>query len=87
MDEMLQRQLVRQLKLLNFWITTVGILILAAIIVCIILLIKVVTFVHHTESQLSDLQQKTTQSLNVKQKLCSNQSITDFLQNKSDVCQ
>jgi sensor histidine kinase regulating citrate/malate metabolism len=87
MDEYVQRQLVRQLKLLNFWITTVGILILASIIVCIYLLIKVVTFVHHTESQLSDLQQKTTNSLNVKQKLCTNKSITDFLQTKSDVCQ
>jgi sensor histidine kinase regulating citrate/malate metabolism len=87
MDEVLLRQLTRQLKVLNFWIATVGILVLAAIIVCIVLLIKVVTFVHNTESQLSDLQQKTSQTLDVKQKLCSSQSVTDFLQNKSSICQ
>jgi sensor histidine kinase regulating citrate/malate metabolism len=87
MDEVLLRQLVRQLKILNFWITTVGLLILAAIVICIVLLIKIVAFVHNTESKITDLQQKTTQSLNVKQQLCTNKSISDFLQNKSTVCQ
>lgn len=86
MDEVVLRQLTRQLKILNFWVTTVGVLLLAAVIVCIVLLIKVVTFVHTTETKINDLQQKTSQSLNVKQQLCTNKSISDFLQTKSNVC-
>jgi predicted PurR-regulated permease PerM len=86
MDEVLLRQLTRQLKLLNFWLATMGTLILVAVIVCIVLLIKVVTFVHHTQDQISNLQQKTQQSLDVKSKLCGSNTVSDFLQNKSDVC-
>lgn len=87
MDEVLLRQLTRQLKLLNFWITSVGVLLFAAIAVCIFMLIKVLTFVNHTESQISNLQNKTEQSLNIKQKVCGNSSIANYLQGKTDACQ
>jgi Tfp pilus assembly protein PilO len=86
MDEALLRQLTRQLKIMNFWITSVGVVLLAAVIICIILLIKVVGFVHHIQDQISSLEQKTTQSLDVKQKLCDKASIANYLQSKSDVC-
>lgn len=86
MDEVVLRQLTRQLKILNFWITTVGILILTAVIICIVLLVKVVSFVHDTENHITSLQQKTEQSLNVKQQLCGNASIKSVLQNKTEPC-
>lgn len=87
MDDALLRQLTRQLKILNLWISIVGTLILASIIVCIILLVKVFTFVHHVETQITDVQQKTSQNLDLKQKLCDSSSFSGLLQNKTNVCQ
>ena len=72
MDEVLVRQLVRQLKIINFWITLFGTVIVVALIVLGILVFKVVTFVHSTEQKVSDLQQKTVNTLNVKDDICKN---------------
>ena len=65
MDEVLVRQLVRQLKIINFWITLFGTVIVVALIVLGILVFKVATFVRTTEQKVSDLQQKTVNTLNV----------------------
>jgi heme/copper-type cytochrome/quinol oxidase subunit 2 len=70
MDEVLVRQLVRQLKIINLWITLFGTVIVVALIVLGILVFKVVTFVHSTEQKVSDLQQKTVNTLNVKDDIC-----------------
>ena len=48
MDEVLVRQLVRQLKIINFWITLFGTVIVVALIVLGILVFKVATFVRTT---------------------------------------
>lgn len=72
MDEVLVRQLVRQLKIINFWITLFGTVIVAALIVLGILVFKVATFVRTTEQKVSDLQQKTVNTLNVKDDICKN---------------
>ena len=72
MDEVLVRQLVRQLKIINLWITLFGTVIVVALIVLGILVFKVVTFVHSTEQKVSDLQQKTVNTLNVKDDICKN---------------
>jgi cell division protein FtsL len=72
MDEMLAKQLVRQLKIINFWITLFGTVIVATLVVLGILVFKMVTFVHSTEQKVSDLQQKTAQTLDVKDDLCKN---------------
>jgi hypothetical protein len=81
MDEALQKQLLRQLRLLNFWITFFGVLLLVTMAVLGFLLFKVVTYVHHTTDQLTNLQQKTEQSLNVKSQLCNNSTISKALGN------
>jgi hypothetical protein len=86
MDEVLLKQLVRQLKILNIWISIVGTLILTSLIICIVLIYKVVTFVQHTADQVTSIQQKTENSLNVKSQLCDNNSIRSFLKDKSQVC-
>lgn len=70
MDEVLVRQLVRQLKIINFWITLFGTVIVVALIVLGILVFKVATFVRTTEQKVSDLQQKTVNTLNVKDDIC-----------------
>jgi hypothetical protein len=87
MDEVLLRQLVRQLKILNTWITIVGGLILAVIIVCAFLLFKVVTFVQDTSDKVNNLQQKTEDNLNVKKQICESNSIGNLLENRSSLCE
>lgn len=72
MNEQLTRQLVRQLKIINFWITLFGSIIVISLLVLGYLVFKVVTFVRNTEQRVSDLQQKTSQTLNVKDDLCKN---------------
>ncbi len=72
MNEELTRQLVRQLKVINFWITLFGSLIVATLLVLGFLVFRVFTFVHSTEQKVTDLRNKTTQTLNVKDDLCKN---------------
>lgn len=71
-DARVQQQLVRQLKIINFWITFFGTLILIAFVIMGVLIYKVVTFMSSTEQKLSDFQTKTTQTLNVKDDVCKN---------------
>ena len=77
MNEELQKQLVRQLKILNFWITLFG----TAVIICAgiigVLLFKTFTFVERTSNKLNDIEQKTVQALNVKDKLCASSSLLE----------
>jgi heme/copper-type cytochrome/quinol oxidase subunit 2 len=70
MNEELTKQLVRQLKIINFWITLFGTIIVATLLVLGFLVFKVVTFVRNTEQQVAELRNKTTQTLNVKDDLC-----------------
>lgn len=87
MDEALLRQLTRQLKILNIWISVVGTLILAAVIICIVLIFKVVTFVQNTSDKITNLQQKTESSLNVKQQVCDSKSFSSLLSDRSKLCE
>jgi len=70
MNEELTRQLVRQLKIINFWITLFGSLIVITLLLLGFLIFKVVTYVHNTEQKVTELRNKTTQTLNVKDDLC-----------------
>lgn len=86
MDDALLKQLTRQLKILNIWISIVGTLILAAIIICIFLLFKVVTFVQDTSSRVTSIQDNTRNTLNVKNQLCDSKTLTNLLEDRSQLC-
>ena len=86
MDELLLKQLVRQLKIINFWITLFGSLFLITLIILGILIFKMVTFVQSTEQKLSDIQQKTQASLDLKQQLCKDRSFSSLLSSKTNFC-
>jgi hypothetical protein len=86
MDEVLLRQLVRQLKLINFWITTFGVLFLVALAIMGVLLFKAITFLHDASNKLTNAQQSISHSLDIKQQACSNKSVSSFLSKNSDVC-
>jgi hypothetical protein len=87
MDEALLKQLTRQLKVLNFWISIFGTLILVSIIVCIYLLFKVVTFVQNTSDKITSLQDSTKNSLNVQKQLCDSKTFGSLLEDRSKICQ
>lgn len=71
-NEELTRQLVRQLKIINFWITLFGSLIVITLLFLGFFIFKVVTYVQNTEQKVTELHDKTTQTLNVKDDLCKN---------------
>lgn len=84
MSDQVARQVVRQLKIINFWITFFGSIFLIMLIIVGFLVFKVVTFVQSTEQRISDLQEKTTQSLTVKDDLCASSLLasTSYCQEK-----
>jgi hypothetical protein len=82
MEDTLARQLIKQLKILNFWIRVFGILVLVTLAILGFLLYKIVTFVQDTQNKITDLQQKTTQTLDVQKRLCDNSNVLQ----KTDIC-
>ena len=71
-DDKLARELTRQLKIINFWISLFGSIIVITLLILGLLIFKVVTYVESTEQKVSDLRQKTVNTLNVKDDLCKN---------------
>ena len=63
-------QILRQLKILNFWIAFFGVSIIITMVAIGLLAFKMVTFVQKTNNQLTTLQQNTTETLDVKSQLC-----------------
>lgn len=86
MDEALLKQLIRQMKILNIWISVFGTLILVAFIICLYLVFKVVIFVQDTRDQLSSIKQDTENTLNVQKQLCDSATISEFLSGRSSFC-
>ena len=86
MDEKLQKQLIRQLKLLNFWITLFGSLLLIGLLIVGFFLFQVVSAVQQTADRIKALQDETTQRLDVQAQLCEGTSFlaqTPFCKDES----
>ncbi len=80
MDHTVEKQLLKQLKILNFWITLFGILFLIILGIIGFFMYQTAMFVRDTSERVSDFQQSTTQSIDVKSQVCSkNDSLADFL--------
>jgi hypothetical protein len=80
MNEEIARQLVKQLKRLNFWVTTFGVLFLAGLAVIGVVLFQVVMFVKKT----NDAFQQTTSKLNVQRQACEGSgAVADFLKHNN----
>lgn len=72
MEEVVAKQLTRQLKIINFWISLFGSIIVIVLLILGFLVFKMVTFVQSTEQKVTDLRNKTAQTLNVKDDICKN---------------
>lgn len=76
MDEKLIKALTRQMRILNFWVTIYGTIILIVLIFLSVTLFRVVSYVNN-------LNKKVESSLDVKTKICSNDSgLANILQDK-----
>ncbi|HEX8389952.1 MAG TPA: hypothetical protein VF597_00860 [Candidatus Saccharimonadales bacterium] len=81
LNEQLLRQLVRQMKIINFWITLFGTIVVAAIIALGILIFQVVKVIEHTNEQLSGVTSQLKSSVDVKSDVCGGSGdVAAFLQ-------
>jgi hypothetical protein len=85
-DDIVAKQLVRQLKIMNLWISIFGTLILAVLLVLGYLVFRVVTFVHDTNQKIENISTQTKESLDFKTKICDSDSIGNLLTSKTDIC-
>ena len=86
MDEALLRQIVRQLKFLNFWISFFGVIIIITLAITGVVLYKIVTVANNSVKKLDAFQQQTSNSLNVKRQLCSDTSLSSLLRSQTTIC-
>ncbi len=77
--EILLKQLVKQVKILNFWVGTFGILFLVTFLACGVLIFKMVVYIHDSEQKISSLESKTSQTLDVQSQACNNSTIKNLL--------
>ncbi len=76
MDEKLIKALTHQMRILNFWVTIYGTIILVVLIFLSVTLFRVVNYVNN-------LNKKVESSLDVKTKICSNDSsLANILQDR-----
>lgn len=87
MDTQLQRQLIRQLKLLNFWITTFGVLFLTILAIILYLLFQTIVFVRDTGEKIQQAQAKVSDTVDVKKQVCEGEgSFSNFIRGSTDAC-
>lgn len=88
MDEKLLKQLVKQLKFLNFWITTFGILLLIGLAIIGFMIYQMITFVQDTRNSINEFKQNTTEQLDLKKQACGDDSAFGrFLRDNTQACQ
>ncbi|MDQ5963379.1 MAG: hypothetical protein QG629_461 [Patescibacteria group bacterium] len=72
MDERVAKQLARQLKIMNFWITFFGTIIVILMLTIGFFVYKTVVFVRTTQEQIVQIQTKAADTLNIKDDVCKN---------------
>ena len=87
MNDEIAKQLVRQLKIINFWITLIGAIVIAGLIVLGILLWQVISFVRDTKDSVTHFTTSTQQKLDVKSQVCAgSDSFSQFVKDKTGAC-
>ncbi|MGB3023907.1 MAG: hypothetical protein WBB39_03850 [Candidatus Saccharimonadales bacterium] len=86
MNEQLEKQLVRQLKILNFWITTFGVLMLLTLGTIGFFLWQAVTFIRSTNDNIQQFRQTTTEKLDVKASVCDGSDNFSHLVRSTGAC-
>ena len=84
MESSVEKQLLKQLKILNFWITTFGVLFLLVLGIIGFFMYQTAMFVRDTSQRVSNFQQSTTESIDVKSQVCNkDDSLAQFLKSNN----
>jgi hypothetical protein len=87
MNDEIERKLLRQLKLLNFWISTFGVLLLVTLGIIGFLMFQAVMFMKSTGDKITNFQETTTEKLDVKSQVCNGtDSFSAFIKSNTDAC-
>jgi phosphoglycerate-specific signal transduction histidine kinase len=88
MDELLAKQLLRQLRILNTFLIGFAVTFLILFIVAGVFMYKAYREVQDAKESLNSLQQKVQGSVDIKAQLCDSKStISDLIKNRSEICQ
>lgn len=87
MNEQLLKQLIRQMKILNFWVSLFGGLFLMALIVVGFMIWQMVHFVNETNQKIENIKMQTTDSLKLKKQTCEGtNSFSEWIQANTKAC-
>lgn len=79
-EKTVEEKLLRQLKILNFWITTFGTLLLVTLGIIGFFLYQTAMYVKTTSDNFTNFQQSTSETLDVKTQICqSNDQLSQLL--------
>lgn len=88
MNDELAKQLIRQMKIMNFWITFFGSIVVVSLVIAGFLLWQVVTFMNDTNRKIDTIRTEVGDSLDVKKKTCdTSSSFGRWLEQNTDICQ
>ncbi|MFZ1458600.1 MAG: hypothetical protein WAT17_01855 [Candidatus Saccharimonadales bacterium] len=87
MNEQLEKQLIRQLRILNIWITIFGVLTLLTLGVIGFFLFQAFTFIQSTSDTLQSIKQTTAEKLDVKANVCGGTDSFSKLVRATGACQ
>lgn len=83
----LQRKLIRQLRLMNIWITLFGVILSVVLIVFVFFIYKAVSYVHTASDNISNIENKTSSTLDVQQQLCKdNSAFSAVIKDQTSIC-
>ena len=82
----IEEKLLKQLKILNFWITTFGVLLLVALGIIGFFMYQTAMFVKSTSDNFSNFQESTSQKLDVKTQMCQGNDQVSQLLKSSGYC-
>jgi cell division protein FtsI/penicillin-binding protein 2 len=80
------KQITKQLKFIKFWLSFFGSLILITLLVLGYFVYQVITFTSNAAKELNSLQDQAKQSLDLKQKICANDSNGIIAEARSNFC-
>jgi hypothetical protein len=86
MDEDLQRQILQQLKVIKFWLSFFGLLLIATLAIMGYLAFRVLAFMHDTTNRIESFQRTAQENLNFRDKVCSDTTASRIIKNNTSIC-
>ena len=87
-NNVLMDKLVRQLKILNIWITFFGSLVVVALIVMAILLFSLIGFIKDTGTKIDNVRTQASDLVNLKKQACEgDDAFSNLLRSSTGVCE